>query len=146
MLLSKTTYSRTDLVDGLRRSGLRPGDIVLFHVSHLMLGQVECGSSGKQVCELLYSAMREVIGPDGTMLLPAFSFSFCKNEDYDPQSTPCMEGTWSSSLEFLEYFRCLPGVFRSADPILSVTGLGPGAEKLLTSLPNTSYGKDCLYE
>jgi aminopeptidase-like protein/aminoglycoside N3'-acetyltransferase len=111
-----------------------------------MLGQVECGSSGKQVCELLYSAMREVIGPDGTMLLPAFSFSFCKNEDYDPQSTPCMEGTWSSSLEFLEYFRCLPGVFRSADPILSVTGLGPGAEKLLTSLPNTSYGKDCLYE
>jgi aminopeptidase-like protein/aminoglycoside N3'-acetyltransferase len=146
MLLSKTTYSRTDLVDGLKRSGLRLGDIVFFQVSHLTLGQVECEPSGKQVCELLYSAMREVIGPDGTMLLPAFSFSFCRNEDFDAQSTPCIEGTWSSSLEFLEYFRCLPGVFRSADPILSVAGLGPSAEKLLTRLPNTSYGKDCLYE
>ena len=35
---------------------------------------------------------------------------------------------------------------RSADPILSVAGLGPQAEKLLTRLPNTSYGRDCLHE
>ena len=130
----------------LKRTGLGSGDLVFFQVSHLTLGQVEGESCGKQLCELLYSAMREVIGPDGTMLLPAFSFSFSKNEDFDAQSTPCIEGTWSSSLEFLEYFRCLPGVFRSADPILSVAGLGPGAEKLLTRLPNTSYGKDCLHE
>jgi aminopeptidase-like protein len=90
--------------------------------------------------------MREVVGPEGTILLPAFSFSFHRNEDFDVQATPIIEGAWSSSLEFLEYFRRLPGVVRSADPIHSVTGLGPTAEKLLTGLPNTSYGKDCLHE
>jgi aminopeptidase-like protein/aminoglycoside N3'-acetyltransferase len=103
-------------------------------------------SSGKEVCETLYSAMREVIGTEGTMLLPAFSFSFYRNEDFDAQTTPSIQGAWSSSLEFTEYFRRLPEVVRSVDPILSVAGLGPKAENLLTRLPNTSYGTDCLYE
>ncbi len=142
----ETNHSVTDLVDGLKLTGLRPGDIVFFQVSHLKLGAVECGSSVKEVCELLFSAMRDVIGPEGTMLLPAFSFSFPENEDFDSQATPSIQGEWSSSLEFLEYFRSLPGVVRSADPIFSVAGLGPMAEKLLTRLPNTSYGKDCLHE
>jgi aminopeptidase-like protein/aminoglycoside N3'-acetyltransferase len=146
MSLEKTNYRLADLVNGLKLTGLCPGDIVFFQVSHLKLGAVECGSSVKEVCELLLSAMRNVIGPEGTILLPAFSFSFPRNEDFDLQDTPGIQGEWSSSVEFLEYFRSLPGVLRSADPIFSVTGQGPGAEKLLTRLPNTSYGKDCLYE
>ena len=142
----ETQYSQTDLVNGLRMAGLCSGDIVFFQVSHLTLGPAECGSSGREVCESLYSAMREVIGDEGTMLLPAFSMSFYRNENFDTQTTPSIQGGWSSSLEFLEYFRRLPEVVRSADPMLSVAGLGPLAEKLLTRLPNTSYGKDCLYE
>lgn len=143
---NKTGYSQTDLVNGLKLTGLRPGDIVFFQVSHLNLGPTEGGTSESNVCKLLYSAMREVIGTEGSMLLPAFSFSFCRNEDFDLQATPSSQGAWSSSLEFLEYFRGLPGVVRSADPILSVAGLGPMAEELLTRLPNTCYGLDCLYE
>jgi aminopeptidase-like protein/aminoglycoside N3'-acetyltransferase len=142
----KTDYSRTDLLNGLRRTGLRAGDIVFFQVSHATLGLVEGGFSGEAAVEFLYSAMREVLGSEGTMLVPTFSFSFYRNEDFDPRTAPSVQGAWSSSLEFLEYFRQLPGVVRSADPIYSVAGLGPMAEKLLTQLPNTSYGKNCLYE
>lgn len=143
---NNTVYSLSDLVNGLKQTGLRHGDIVFFQVSHLTLGPAECGSSVSSACELLYSAMREVIGPVGTILVPAFSFSFCRNEDFDLQVTPSIQGEWSSSWEFLEYFRLLPGVVRSTDPILSVVGLGPMAEHLLTRLPNTTYGKDCLHE
>jgi aminopeptidase-like protein/aminoglycoside N3'-acetyltransferase len=143
---SKTNYGRTDLINGLKLIGLRPGDVVLFQVSHLALGSVEFDPSEEEVCELLYSTMREVIGPEGTMLMPTFSFSFSRNEDFDVQTTPAIQGEWSYSLEFIEYFRRLPDVVRSADPMLSFAGLGPHAEKLLTRLPNTSYGKDCLYE
>jgi aminopeptidase-like protein/aminoglycoside N3'-acetyltransferase len=142
----KTKYGAADLVNGLRLVGLNRGDIVFFQVSHLTLGPMQCGSSGKAECELLYSAMREVVGSEGTVLMPAFSFSFCKNEDFDPQTTPSIQGGWSSSLEFIEYFRRLPEVVRSYDPNFSVAGSGPKAERLLTQLPNTSYGKDCLYE
>jgi aminopeptidase-like protein/aminoglycoside N3'-acetyltransferase len=143
---SKTGYSRADLVNGLKLAGLRAGDIVFFQVSHGTLGSGEYGSLGEPAYELLYSAMREVIGTEGTVLVPAFSFSFDRNEDFDAEATPSIQGAWSSSVEFLEYFRLLPGVVRSADPILSVAGLGPMAEKLLTCLPSTSYGRDCLYE
>lgn len=97
-------------------------------------------------CELLYSAMQEVIGAEGTMIVPAYTLSFCRNENFDVQATQCIQGTWSSSWEFLEYFRRLPGVVRSADPILSCAGLGPMAQALLTRLPSVSYGKDCLHE
>jgi aminopeptidase-like protein/aminoglycoside N3'-acetyltransferase len=142
----KTNYDRTDLVNGLKQTGLLPGDIVLFQVSHLSLGPEECSASGREMCEFLYSTMREVVGSEGTILLPAYSFSFCRNEDFDVQSTPSIQGAWSSSLEVIEYFRSLPGAVRSTDPIHSVTGLGPGAENLLAGLPNTSYGKDCLHE
>jgi aminopeptidase-like protein/aminoglycoside N3'-acetyltransferase len=142
----KPDYGTIDLVKALKLTGLCPGDVVFFQVSHLNLGQPGCGSTESGVDELLNSAMREVIGPEGTMLSPAFSFSFCKNEDFDVQATPSIRGAWSSSDEFLEYFRRLPGVVRSADPIMSVAGLGPMAEKLLSGLPNTSYGKDCLHE
>lgn len=146
MSLRRANYVRTDLVNGLRLIGLRPGDTVFFQVSHLTLGQLDCGPSGREVCDSLYSALREVIGPEGTMLLPAFSFSFCGNEDFDVQATPSIQGAWSSSLEFLEYFRRLPGVVRSVDPIFSVAGEGPRAELLLARLPNTSYGTDCFHE
>jgi aminopeptidase-like protein/aminoglycoside N3'-acetyltransferase len=143
---SKTNYSKTDLVNGLKQTGLRPGDVVFFQLSHETLGLPTCESSAEDVCELLCTAMQEAIGPEGTMLLPAFSFSFMRNEDFDIQATPSVPGPWSSSLGFLEYFRGLPGVIRSADPNFSVAGFGPSAERLLTRLPNTSYGKDCLYE
>ncbi len=49
----ETNYSRTDLVNGLKMTGLRPGDIVFFQVSHFTLGAVECGSSERVVSELL---------------------------------------------------------------------------------------------
>lgn len=140
------SYGRTDLVNGLKLTGLLQGDTVFFQVSHLALGPVECGSSVGEVCQLLYSAMREVVGAEGTVLLPAFSFSFSKKEPFDVDATPSIQGPWSSSLELLEYFRTLPGVVRSADPMLSVAGLGPKAEMLLRRLPNTSYGKGCFYE
>src|ERR1700679_707556 len=90
-------YGLTDLVDGLRLTGLCPGDVVFFQISHLKLGVPKCGSSINDVCELLFSAIRDVIGPDGTMLLPAFSFSFSNNEDFDPQATPIVQGDWSAS-------------------------------------------------
>src|ERR1700744_3163819 len=137
MSLKQSKYNLTDLVNGLKLIVFRPGDTVFFQVSHLNLGAMESEPSVNGVCELLLSAMRNVIGPEGTILLPAFSFSFSRNEDFDLQETPGIRGEWSASYEFLEYFRKIQGVVRSADPIFSVAGQGPAAEKLLTRLPNT---------
>jgi aminopeptidase-like protein/aminoglycoside N3'-acetyltransferase len=142
----KLTYTGADLVDGLRRTGIRSGDIVFCQVSHDALGPAACGPSPEAQYDLLTSSLREAIGPDGTLLLPSFSLSFERNEDYDVEHTPSAQGTWSDSRGFLEYFRHLPGAIRSDDPNRSVAALGPMAEKLLAGLPNSSYGRDCVHD
>lgn len=140
------SYSRSDLVARLKDAGICSGDIVLFHVSHETLGLPECDPSDEAVNQFLYEAMREAVGSDGTIFLPAFSFSFGENEEFDPKTSPSRSGSWSASRDFLEYFRQLPGVVRSHDPLYSVTGLGPRAKDLLSDLPNTSFGKGCFFD
>jgi aminopeptidase-like protein/aminoglycoside N3'-acetyltransferase len=139
-------YAWTDLLDGFRGTGICSGDVIFLQVSHGSLGHADCGPSEPELCEFLYSAIREAIGPQGTALLPTFSLSFVRNEPFDTKETPAIAGAWSTSQVFLEYFRRLPEVVRSADPIFSVAGLGPRAQEFLTALPNTSYGCDCLYD
>jgi aminopeptidase-like protein/aminoglycoside N3'-acetyltransferase len=143
---AKLTYTGADLVDGLRRTGIHSGDIVFCQVSHDRLGSAACGPSKEAQYDLLLSALQDAIGREGTILLPSFSLSFERNEDYDLQHTPSVQGIWSDSLGFLEYFRQLPGVVRSNDPNRSVVALGPMAEKLLAGLPNSSYGKGCVHD
>jgi aminopeptidase-like protein/aminoglycoside N3'-acetyltransferase len=140
------TYCREDLVSSLKRVGLRSGDVVFVEASGDSLGELAGGSSAELQWELYYSAMREVVGMDGTLLVPAFSLSFERNEEFDPDKTRSVQGASSSSREFIEYFRTLPGAVRSADPNYSVAGLGPRAKELLCDLPNTSFGQGCFYE
>jgi aminopeptidase-like protein/aminoglycoside N3'-acetyltransferase len=142
----KPDYCRTDLLEGLRLTGICPGDTVFFEVSNASLGQAECGPSEIALGNCLYSAMREAIGPEGTMLLPAWLCSSPGNDDSGLQHPRNTEAARSLSSGLLAYFLSLPGVVRSADPILPIAGLGPRAEELFTRLPNTSYGKDCLHE
>ena len=58
----KPDYCRTDLLEGLRLTGICPGDTVFFEVSNASLGQAECGASESALGNFLYSAMREAIG------------------------------------------------------------------------------------
>jgi aminoglycoside N3'-acetyltransferase len=60
----KPDYCRTDLLEGLRLTGICPGDTVFFEVSNASLGQAECGPSEIALGNCLYSAMREAIGPE----------------------------------------------------------------------------------
>jgi aminopeptidase-like protein/aminoglycoside N3'-acetyltransferase len=91
-------------------------------------------------------ALRTVVGDDGTILVPTFTFSFCRQENFDVQNTPTPGGPWSTSAGFLEHFRKMPGVVRSRDPIHSVAAQGPRAAQLLSDLPNTCFGPGSVYE
>jgi aminopeptidase-like protein/aminoglycoside N3'-acetyltransferase len=138
--------AENDVIRALKEVGLCPGDIVFFLVSHEALGMTPPGPFGDRSCGLLLAAMRDVIGPEGTLLMPSFTLSFCNNEDFDVESTPAIRGEWSTSLELLESFRRHAGVVRSVEPNYAVCGMGPDADRLLKELPNVSFGQDCLYE
>ena len=140
------TYTRAALVQALRAIGLDAGDAVFFHVSAVELGTLlpERTHDG-QAAELL-GALQEVLGPSGTLLVPSYSFAFCRHEPFDVESTPSMPGPWSRSGELLELVRRHPAAVRSRDPIHAIAGIGPLAHALLDDVPPTCFGPGCVHE
>lgn len=138
-------YSKVELINGLKKVGLERGDTVFLHISHRTLGKPQDCTSALQESQFLLGAIQEALGPNGTILVPTYTFSFTRQEVFDLQNTPSPGGPWSTSVDFLEYVRKQPGVIRSRDPIHSVAGLGPKAHELLTDVPNTCFGKGSVH-
>lgn len=143
---TRPDYTIDDMVSALRRLGLRSGDIVFVHASLGNLGNMSGSQDPINRARILYTSLREIVGLEGTILVPTYTFSFCNGEDFDIELTPTLGGPWSESTEFLEYVRHLPDAVRSEDPIHSVAGVGLAARELLTDLPATCFGPGCLHE
>jgi aminopeptidase-like protein/aminoglycoside N3'-acetyltransferase len=141
----KARFDRKELARALREVGIDLGDSVFFHVGLDAIGRPDGCSTVEQTCALLLEALREAVGPTGTILLPTYSFSFCRQEVFDLETTAADEGPWSPFHPFLEFFRRQPGVVRSRDPILSVAALGPRAGALLSNLPETCFGPGSVH-
>lgn len=133
-------YEEKDLVSALRSIGIKRGDIVFSHVGMGMLGIPKEGLDQDIISDLIYRAFMEVLGSKGTMLVPTYTYSFCRGETFDVRNSPSTVGY------FTEKFRKRPGVRRSLEPIFSVAGIGPKTEALFRDIPMACFGQDCIYE
>lgn len=129
------------LEQGLRDAGLRTRDVLFLHVNLAALGLDDDAPTAAAVL----AGVQNVLGPDGTILVPTYTFSFCRQEAFDPATTPTAGGPWSPSAGFLEFFRAQTGVVRSTDPIHSVAGVGPAATDLLGNVPPTCFGTGSVF-
>ncbi len=124
--------AQNEIVRDLRALGLQPGALVMTHSSLSALGEVEGGA------QTVIEALLEVLGPKGTLVMPAMSSGV-----YDHENSPSNVGA------ITEAFRQWPGVVRSFHPSHSVCALGPLAEWLTadhlaspTALgPETPFGR-----
>lgn len=120
-------YTQEDLIEALQATGIAEGDSIFIHSNLGFLGMMkDCGTK-ERLCEGFLEALKTVVGDEGTIILPAFSYSFCHGEIYDPLTT----GTTCGMLS--EYVIRNYGGSRSLDPNFSVCGLGK----------NIAYYKDC---
>jgi aminopeptidase-like protein/aminoglycoside N3'-acetyltransferase len=138
-------YTWLELTDALRSVGLEAGDVAFVHVDLDALGRAEVRTAEERA-EGFLASLRKVVGQDGTLLFPTYTFSFCQQEPFDIQHTPTAGGDWSPTAEFLEHFRSLPDACRSRDPIHSVAGQGPRAAELLRDVAPTCFGIDSVHE
>jgi aminopeptidase-like protein/aminoglycoside N3'-acetyltransferase len=134
------------LTTSLRRAGLSEGDVVFAHVSLDALGLADREAGGQEAARAVVDALRAAVGPNGTLVLPTYTFSFCRGEEFDVLETPTPGGPWSRSAGVLEYFRRLPDAIRSRDPIHSVASQGPLARELLANMPPTCFGRGSIYD
>lgn len=133
-------YSKEDLKEAFRLAGIQKGDIIYCHVGMGNIGIPKEQLEGKTKFDVIYGALSEVVGYQGTILTPTYTYSFCNGEIYDPEETASCVGYFGENL------RKLQGAKRSMDPLFSSAGIGPKVEELFANLPNESFGKDCLFD
>ena len=109
--------TRRRIVADLRTLGLEPDGIALVHSSLSALGFVVGGA------HTVIDALREILGPRGTLLLPTHSWEVMETgcRVFDVRQTPSCVGT------ITEKFRAMHGSMRSLHPTHSVAAIGPQA-------------------
>ena len=124
---------RDDIARQLTSLGLRRGDCVMMHSSLSALGPVEGGA------ETVVDAIRDAIGPDGTLIVPAFRDNvWGESEDFTNSDCDCTsaDGLCHSQQPgfqgvIAEAVRRRPGSLRSCHPTHSWVALGPAAGDVL---------------
>ncbi len=117
-MTEKRTVTRQNIVADLKALGLKQNDIVLVHSSLSRIGMVEGGA------DTVIDALLEVIGRDGTLLMPSFQrgseFFLAQSKFvFDIRNAPSEVGV------ITETFRRRPGVIRSLSPTHCTAGIGP---------------------
>jgi aminoglycoside 3-N-acetyltransferase len=105
------------LVKQLHEIGLEHGGVVMVHSSFKSMG---IGDP-----ETIILALLQALGPSGTLLMPALSYTQNPPNIHDTNRTPSCVGFLS------EYFRCRPGTLRSLHPTHSACGVGKQAHEWL---------------
>lgn len=146
MSVKELTSSTRDLREGLRACGLRAGDVVFMQICLPSAGYMGNANSAAEACQSMLDCVVDVIGREGTLIAPAFTHSFDRYQEFDPEATPAQLPDHAGAAEFAELLRKHPSAIRSEDPIYSVAAIGPMAEHLITGLPNTSFGEDGVFE
>jgi aminoglycoside 3-N-acetyltransferase-4 len=98
--------------------GIMPGDVLLVHTSFRAVGPLENGPLG------LIAALREALGPEGTLVMPSWSGN--DDEPFDPKTSPASPDLGATA----DLFWRLPGVRRS-DHLQAFAASGPVAEAIL---------------
>jgi len=110
------------LLHNFRNLGVELGDILFIHSSFKSLGTVEGGA------ETVVSALEDAVGPDGLILMPSFNLveSDKRAETWNIETTPSTVG-WLT-----EFFRRMPGIYRSDHYSHSVAARGKGAKDFVS--------------
>ncbi|MEV0156797.1 AAC(3) family N-acetyltransferase [Micromonospora sp. NPDC050686] len=133
-------HTRASLAAQLRALGVRPGGTVLVHAALRGLGFL-CGGP-----EAVLLALRDVLGPDGTVVVPTHT---PENSDPAGWSNPPVPADWWPVIRaempgfdpavtpsrfmgtLAELVRTSPGARRSDHPHVSFAALGPAAERIV---------------
>lgn len=136
----KFHYNRVQMAQALKQGGLHRGDVVFSHSNVGYLGYPEEGQTQEALFHTILGAFIDVIGAEGTIVVPTFTYSFPQQQPFDPDHTPSTCGL------FTEMLRRHPEARRSADPIFSVAALGRRAQELTADLPPECFGKNSFWD
>ncbi len=127
----------SNFLNALRKSGIRKGDTIFVHTSVSSFGKPYIFDDDS-LLQTLVEALKESVGPQGTIIMPAFSYSFWKKKPYDIKNTKSEVGVLT------EYFRKRPDVSRTSHPNHSAAIWGKHKDYLL-QIGKDTFNKDSIF-
>lgn len=128
--------SAADVADLVRALGARRGDTLVVHSALFTFGILEDGTEG------FHRALASVVGPDGTIVVPTFTWSFRRGEIFDIKHSPAARSVGT----YAEHVRRRSGTIRSADPLFSMAAAGPEAHDLMRRTTINCFGPGSIFE
>jgi aminoglycoside N3'-acetyltransferase len=117
--MAVSEHTTLQVIDQLRALGVAEGGVLLVHTSFRAIRPIEGGPLG------LIAALREALGPKGTLVMPSWTGS--DEEPFDAATTPA-----SSDLGVVaDTFWRFPGVVRS-EHCFALAAIGPEAQRIVS--------------
>ncbi len=138
-----------DIKHALEKIGLKKGDIVMSHFDLGVIGKLGDIKDGDEFFNTVINTILAVVGSDGALIVPAFSYSFCRNEVFDIAHTVPTLGRMAQ-VAFKRYKENqgmalrLP-IFRSQDPVFSCIGFGRQAGSICNDLGTSCFGENSVF-
>ena len=128
-MMTRQTIPLAAVTEHLRALGVERGGVLLLHTSFSNVAPIEDGPLG------LIAALRDALGPAGTLVMPSMSDD--DDQPFDPRRTSCI-----GMGVVAESFWKLPGVLRSDSPH-AFAAIGPGAAHITADHPlEVPHGPD----
>jgi aminopeptidase-like protein/aminoglycoside N3'-acetyltransferase len=122
------------LVQEFCELGMTKGDVLFIHSSYKSFGGVEGGP------QTVIDALLDVIGADGTLIMPTFNYDFLKGAAWDFRNTPSQMGVLT------ELVRLDPRAKRMHHAIYSMSAIGKHAGELAAHRSNDCFGETTIFK
>ena len=126
-----------DFADALAAAGLRRGDTCFVHSGIRHFGSPK-KLNRQRLLEAMATVFTEAVGPEGTLVFPTFTYSYCDGQIFDVDCTPTKMGVLN------EYFRTRADVQRSTHPLFSVAAWGKHRDRF-TSVGDDSFAANSVF-
>lgn len=137
----KTNYNSINIKESLDALGIKKGDDVFIHSNIALFGVMEFDSDNLDLYpNVFFITIMDVIGEEGTLIVPTFTYSFMKKETFDPRVSSSNMGMFS------EYVRKLSNTLRSLDPNFSIAAIGKNAGYYTTIESKHSFDKNSFFD
>ena len=125
------------------REHITLGDILCMEVDTMRFGKLCHSVNRNQFLSNFFELFKELAGPDGTIIIPSFSYSWGDDSSekvFDIINTPSKVGIFS------EFMRVQPNVERTLDPMFSYLIFGNNATNIAKVVGKNTFGADGMYQ
>ncbi len=126
------------LMDEFRSLGVEAGDTIFVHSAYSSLGRAPGGVEGGP--QTVIDAILEIVGNNGTLIMPTFNYDFLKGIPWDIRSSPSQMGALT------ELVRQDPRAKRMFHPIYSMAAIGRHAEELAAHRSRDCFGETTIFK